>query len=211
MSPTTLAAGQAVLLASGVRPVPPASPLKDYSEHYASIIAWTLGVIVVLVGLLLWGWTARKRRQSAIAAPEAVPAALYEVEPAAGSEGMYVGTVLGEDRLDRVAAHDLGIRSDARLEVHTLGEHAGAVVLRPRVENVFVPAAALRECGTTGGMVGKFVEPDGLVAFTWDLGGTQVTSAFRPRDPQDRHALLDALQTIIDRTATAGAAQEDAR
>ena len=60
-------------------------------------------------------------------------------------------------------------------------------------------------------MVGKFVEPDGLVAFTWDLGGTQVTSAFRPRDPQDRHALLDALQTIIDRTATAGAAQEDAR
>lgn len=207
---STVAAAQTALLASGVRPVPPASPLKNYSEHYASIIGWTVGVIVLLVGLILWGWTARKRRQSGIAAPEAVPAALYEAEPAAGSEGMYVGTVLGEDRLERLAAHDLGIRSGARLEVHTVGEHAGAVVLRPRVDNVFVPAAALRECGTTGGMVGKFVEPDGLVAFTWDLGGTEVTSAFRPRDPQDRRALLDALQTIIDRTGT-GAAQEDAR
>lgn len=211
MSLTTLATGQAVLMASGVRPVPPASPLKDYSEHYASIIGWTLGVILVLVGLILWGWTARKRRQSGIAAPEAVPAALYDAEPAAGSEGMYVGTVLGEDRLERLAAHDLGIRSDARLEVHTVGDHAGVVVLRPRVENVFVPAAAVRGCGTIGGMVGKFVEPDGLVAFTWDLGSTEVTSAFRPRDPQDRRSLLDALQTIIDRTATPGAAQEDAR
>lgn len=211
MSILTVAAGEAALLASGVRPVPPAGPLKDYSEHYGSIIGWTAGVIVVLFALILWGWTARKRRQSWIAAPEAVPAALYDAEPAAGSEGMYVGTVLGEDRLERLAAHDLGVRSDARLEVHTAGEHAGVVVLRPRVENVFVPAAALRECGTTGGMVGKFVEPDGLVAFTWDLGGTEVTSAFRPRDPQDRRALLDALHTIIDRTATAGAAQEDAR
>ena len=210
MTPSTFVAGPAALRASGVRPVPPASPLKDYSEHYASIIGWTVGVIALLVGLILWGWTARKRRQSGIAAPEAVPAALYEAEPAAGSEGMYVGTVLGEDRLERLAAHDLGIRSAARLEVHTAGEHAGVVVLRPRVENVFVPADALRECGTTGGMVGKFVEPDGLVAFTWDLGGTEVTSAFRPRDPQDRRALLDALQTIIDRTRT-GAAQEDAR
>jgi hypothetical protein len=201
----------AAALASGVRPVAPAGPLKSYADEYGTIIGWTAAVIVLVVLLILWGWTARKRRQSGIAAPEAVPAALLEAEPAAASEGMYVATVLGQDRLDRVAAHDLGVRSDARLEVHTVGDHAGVAVFRPRVENVFVPAAVLRECGTTAGVAGKFVEPNGLVAFTWDLGGTEVTTAFRPRDPQDRRALLDALQTIIDRTATAGAAQEDAR
>lgn len=211
MSAPTAAAVSAAHLALAVRPVPPAGPLKDYSEHYGAILGWTVGVIVLVFALILWGWTARKRRQSGIPAPEAVPAALYDFEPAAASEGMYVGTVLGEDRLERLAAHDLGVRSGARLEVHTAGDHAGVAVLRPRVDNVFVPAAALRGCGTTGGMVGKFVEPDGLVAFTWDLGGTEVTSTFRPRDPQDRRVLLDALQTIIDRTATPGAAQEDAR
>lgn len=211
MTLTTFAVTAALPLGSGIRPVAPAGPLKDYSEHYGAIIGWTVGVIVVLFALILWGWTARKRRQSGVAAPETVPAALYDAEPAAGSDGMYVGTVLGEDRLERLAVHDLGVRSAARLEVHTAGDHAGVAVLRPRVENVFVPAAALRSCGTTGGMVGKFVEPDGLLAFTWDLGGTEVTSAFRPRDPQDRRVLLDALQTIIDRTAPVGAAQEDAR
>ena len=49
------------------------------------------------------------------------------------------------------------------------------------------------------------------VAGTARLGDADLTSAFRPRRPEDRARLLAALQTIIDRAAPVRAGQEDAR
>ena len=65
MSAPTAAAVSAAHLALAVRPVPPAGPLKDYSEHYGAILGWTVGVIVLVFALILWGWTARRRRSGA--------------------------------------------------------------------------------------------------------------------------------------------------
>lgn len=187
------------------RPVPPAAPGKDYSGVWLPIVVATLLTIAVILALLAWGWRSRRRAQSGIPAPAAAPAALYEQEPALAVEGMYVGTVREESRLDRVAVHGLGLRSRARLEVHAAGAHPGLLVLRPGMDALFVPASDLTSVGHSAGIAGKFTEPGGLAAWGWRLGDVALTSAFRPQRPEDRHRVVDALQTIIDRARTATA------
>ena len=46
---------------------------------------------------------------------------------------------------------------------------------------------------TGSGMVGKFVEPGGLVMVTWDFACEPVDTGFRPQGSQDRPRLLEAL------------------
>ncbi|MGC5047843.1 hypothetical protein [Micrococcus porci] len=192
-------------------PVPPASPMKDYSDVWLPIVLTTVGVIALLLALMAWGWRGRRRRQAGIPAPAAVPPEVLEREPDVSTEGMWVGTASGTDRLDRVAVHDLGLRSSGVLEVHTAGDRPGVLVLRPNIAPLFVPAAHLTEAGRSAGIAGKFVEPGGLVAWGWRLGDVDVTSAFRPRRPEDRDRVLEALQTVIDRAGRPGAGQENAR
>jgi len=209
VSPTAL-----LTAAWAARPVAPASPPKDYSGVVAPIVLGTLAAVAVILGLLALGWRSRRRSQAHVPAPAPVPPALLEQEPLAAAEGMYVGTVRGEGRLDRVAVHGLGLRSDALLEVHAAAPDPGLLVLRPGMDELFVPAADLVDAGLSAGIVGKFTEPNGLVAWGWSLGDEDLTSAFRPHRAEDRAPLLAALQTVIDRarTAPAGrAAQEDPR
>ncbi|MDY6055463.1 hypothetical protein [Micrococcus sp.] len=193
------------------RPVAPASPLKDYSGTWAPILLATCAVIALALALLWRGWRSRTRRQAAIPAPAPVPAEVLEREPALAVEGMFVGTVHAADRLDRVAVHGLGLRSAAVLEVHTVGDCPGLLVLRPGMDPLFVPAAHLVDAGRSAGIAGKFVEPGGLVAWGWSLGDAELTSAFRPRRGEDRDRVLAALQTVIDRVASAVRAGEENR
>lgn len=195
----------------GATPVAPAAPMKDYSDVWLPIVLGTLAVVAVLLALMARGWRSRTRRQAGVPAPVPTPPEVLDREPAASAEGMWVGTVAGDDRMDRVAVHQLGIRSDSVLEVHAAGDRPGVLVLRPDLAPLFVPAAHLTAAGLSAGIVGKFVEPGGLVAWGWRLGDVDVTSAFRPRRPEDRERVLAALQTIIDRAAPARAGQEDAR
>lgn len=167
-----------------------------FNTEYALIGAVTVICVALIVLLMWWGWRNRKRRQQDVAAPASVPAAVLEGEPLAAAEGMYVSTVRGQDYLDRIAVHSLGLRTNARLEVHP----AGVAVLREGSQNLFIPRADLRQAGLDAGMSGKFVEKDGLVVVTWMLDGQEVTTGFRTRAAQDREPLLDALTGLISTT-----------
>jgi hypothetical protein len=182
--------------------------VNTYSAEYALIGILTV-VGLVLIGLLMWwGWRNRKRRQQDLPAPGPVPAAVLGSEPVAAAEGMYVSTVRGRDYLDRIAVHQLGLRTNARLEVHP----GGVAVLREGSPNFFIGAAELLDAGLDAGMSGKFVEKGGLLTVTWLLGGSTVTTGFRPRAAHDRDPLLAALQALTPGTtaepprATASAA-----
>ncbi|NUL44997.1 hypothetical protein F7P69_07275 [Cellulosimicrobium funkei] len=156
-------------------------------------ILTVIGLVVALL-LMRWGWRNRKRRQQDIAAPAAVPAEVLESEPLAGAEGMYVTTVRGQDYLDRIAVHDLGVRTNARLEVH----HSGVALLREGGSNLFIPQADLRQVRLDSGMSGKFVEKGGLLVVTWTLGDHEVSTGFRTRAADDRDPLLTAIQSLVD-------------
>jgi hypothetical protein len=166
--------------------------VNDYSAAYTLIGILTVVGLLVIGLLMWWGWRNRKRRQQGLVAPAPVPAAVLEAEPVAGAEGMYVTTVRGRDYLDRIAVHDLGLRTNARLEVHA----AGVAVLREGSPNFFIPAADVLDVGLDSGMSGKFVEKGGLLTVAWLLGGTAVTTGFRPRTAQDRDPMLAALQAL---------------
>lgn len=155
----------------------------------------SLLLVLVLVGLalvLIWlGWRNRLRRQADIAPLPAVPAALGSALAAA--EGQYVASTTAGDWLDRIAVHQLGLRTNARLSVYPEGvlfDRAGAVP-------VFIPAAHLTGVRQEAGMAGKFVEQDGLLVLSWLLGSRELDTGFRSRRAEDKALLLNTLQDLI--------------
>jgi hypothetical protein len=152
----------------------------------------TVIVLAVLFALLRRGWTARVRRQSGIAAPAAPPTGIEEREPRLVVPGMYVSTTESGAPLERIAAHGLGVR--ARATALVLDD--GVLLDRQGAPALFVPAADLVGVGTSSGMVGKFVEKDGLAVLTWKLGSTVVDTGFRTQRAEDKQRLLAAVEAI---------------
>ncbi|WP_146338571.1 hypothetical protein [Nesterenkonia sp. NBAIMH1] len=161
----------------------------DMTGTYLNYL-WVSGAVILIICLLLWwGWRGRKRRQGDLPAPGDVPAEVLEAEPAAAAEGMVIGTVSASDYLDRIAVHQLGLRTGGRLEVH----EAGVAVFRAGSANFLIPADDLHHVRTDRGVVGKFVERDGAIIIGWSLGGYEVETAFRPRHAAEAQRLLDVL------------------
>lgn len=168
--------------------------MTEQTQTYLGYLGVSLAIILI-AGLLLWlGWRGRRRRQAAVPAPQEVPDRLLESEPRIGAEGMVVGTVAAEDHLDRIAVHGLGLRSHGRVEVH--GD--GVAVLRAGARNYLIPRSALTHVRTNRGVVGKFVESDGMLIIGWRLGDVAVETAFRPRYARTQQPLLEQLEIIVE-------------
>ncbi|GAA2008501.1 hypothetical protein [Brevibacterium samyangense] len=152
----------------------------------------TVGVVIVLFALMWWGWN-RKRAQQAARFP--VPA-----RPAAGTAvlagpvpGMYVATTLADQPLERVQAHHLGVRTDAELSIAA----DGIILDRAGTDDLLIPRAAITGVRTASGMIGKFVERDGLVVITWTLGEVAVDTGFRTRAAADRTHVIESIRQLI--------------
>ena len=158
----------------------------------------SISIFVVLLALAGWGmWRGwRRRARASVAAVPAIPAVPDDLgDTRLGPlEATYVSSTTAGDWLDRVAAHDLGSRSAAEVEVHDTG-----VLLRRRgATDVFVPAARLRAVGTAPGMAGKFMGGEGLVVLTWDSGADRVLdTGLLVRHRSERPALVEAVRALI--------------
>lgn len=165
-------------------------------------IASLLLVVVlaaVAAGLIAIGWRGRLKRQSGLGQLPEVPETLSPAGIVA--EGQYVATTTAGDWLDRVAVHGLGFRGNAEMSVHP----EGVLFDRKGTAPLFVPAAAVTDCGSAAGMAGKFVEKDGLVVLSWRLGEHEFDTGFRTRLAADRQPLLEALQELISAAPQADA------
>jgi hypothetical protein len=163
--------------------------------------------IVLAVGLLaLWGmrrgWL--RRGETSIAWVPDLPAVPADGDGprdlgAARSEAFaatYVSSTRSGDYLERVVAHDLGVRSAAAVQVFD----AGIRITRIGARDVFVPAASLRAVGTTNGIAGKFVGRDGIVVLTWLTAPADergLDTGLHLRHAADRPRLLAAAATLI--------------
>ncbi|WP_282943939.1 hypothetical protein [Cellulomonas endometrii] len=175
---------------------------------------WLSVTILVVLGVALLlgmvkGWRRLQRGTSAVPAPPAVPdEADLGAARTAAFDGVYVSSTRAGDWLDRVGAHGLGVRSVAQVQVHD----AGVVVRRRGAPDVFVPRAALRAVGTSGGMAGKVVGGEGLVVLTWvpdpqrDPRG--LDTGLRLRHPHERDELRAAAQELIGSTPAASGPEE---
>jgi hypothetical protein len=144
-----------------------------------------------IFALLAVGWRNRLRRQSDVDPLPAVPAELGA--PLAAADGQYVASTTAGDWLDRIAVHQLGIRTNAGLSVHP----EGVLFDRAGAGPVFIPAGRLTGVRQERGMAGKFVEKDGLLVLSWMLGARELDSGFRTRRTEDKTTLLAALQELI--------------
>jgi len=158
----------------------------------------TILIVLMMLGIYL-GRRNRTKRQLHLTAPPEVPPNLLERQPHITVEGKYVTTVLGQQLLERVTAHRLGNPSQAQIEVHT----EGVVLLRAGEPNFFIPAAQITGVTTVSGIAGKFVEKDGIVAITWQLDDTEVTTGLRPETVSDHQKLRTALETFTNGRQTA--------
>ncbi|QAY73922.1 hypothetical protein ET445_11790 [Agromyces protaetiae] len=156
---------------------------------------------VVLVGgavFLMWrSWRRRTERDAELTAYP-VPADLST--PDIDAEILYVATTFAETPLERLAVRGLAFRGAGRLEVHAEG-----VLLRiaGEVEPSFLPADRIVDAGAATYAIDRGVEPDGLVALTWIIAGTdpeaepvQVDSYLRARDPGDTGRIIAAVHEL---------------
>lgn len=152
----------------------------------------TLLLVAAVSALIRRGWAGRVRRQAGIAPPPEPPAGLAQREPRLAVPGMYVCTTEAGAPLERIAAHGLGVRARATALVHD----EGVLYDRDGAGPLFVPAADVVAVGTSSGMVGKFVEQDGLAVLTWSLGTARVDTGFRTQHAEDQRRFLAAVEAI---------------
>lgn len=162
------------------------------TEQVAAVLA--VVVVVPLVWWLMWlGWRGRVRRQEHLEALPGVPAG-FTAGPVDDVEAVYVATTLAGQPLERVAAHGLGVRSAAVLRVG----HDGVLVQRRAEHDVFIARTALRGVRLERGMVGKFVEREGLVVLTWSLGDAMLDTGLRLRHRADRARVVEAVDGLLE-------------
>jgi uncharacterized membrane protein len=152
----------------------------------------TITIVIIVFALLWWGWRSRRNSQAAVLPKPARPA---EGTPVFGGpvDGTYVVTTVAGQHLERIAAHGLGIRTPAQLSI----SEAGVILDRDGVDDMLIPADAILGVSTTSGMIGKFVEKDGIVVITWRLGDTTVDTGFRTRAAADRQPTIDHIRQLI--------------
>ena len=159
--------------------------VKDLSLFFTLVLT---GVALVLIAV---GWRNRLRRQSDVEPLPEVPAELGA--PLAAADGQYVASTTAGDWLDRIAVHNLGIRTNATLSVHP----EGVLFERSGAGPVFIPTGRLTGVRQESGMAGKFVEKDGLLVLSWMLGSHELDTGYRTRRADDKAVLLTTLQDLI--------------
>lgn len=157
-------------------------------------------IILALVGMYL-GWRARGRRQSALPAPEGVPA-----DPGKtlfSAETFYAATTVAGEPLNRIAVRGLGFRGRATVTVTAQGVILGIA----GTPEIFIPADSIRAVQRATWTIDRVVESGGLVLVAWTLGSTEtgesdVDSYFRVAEPADPMPLIDAISGILARSAS---------
>ncbi len=170
-------------------------PAADYVEQ-AAVTDWPvrLAFVLLMIGLIalaLWGmrrgWVNRTRRQADVPAPAEQPPGGAVLSPAVS--GLFAGTGVNGDWMDRIAVHDLGVRSRATL---SYGE-AGILLEREGARSLFIPADAIVGIRADRGVAGTVRSKDGMVVVTWRLGDRVLDTGFRADSAADHATVLDGL------------------
>ena len=148
-------------------------------------------IVVVLIGVvirrMLRGWRHRVERQAELigtlpAMPDVLGPAV--IEPA---RGLYVGSTIAPDWLNRVTAGDLGFRCKAVLTRYP----EGILLERSGAAEIFIPAPSISAVRAERALAGKVIvgrsgaERSGaILVIRWRLpSGTEIDTGFRGDDP----------------------------
>lgn len=173
-----------------VATAPTSAPVTQWPLRILLVLVVVAVIALVLAGMRR-GWLRRARAQQDIPAPP-LPADTVDGETAVA--GVYVGSTLHGDWLDRVVVHDLGVRSRMRAQVTA----EGVAIRREGARDLLIPAASLRGAGLGRGIAGKAYERDGVLVITWDLGGRLMDTGLRADVAEDQRQLLESVLAMQD-------------
>ena len=141
-------------------------------------------VVVVLIGVvirrMLRGWRNRTQRQIELIGT--LPAMPDLVGPAviAPTRGLYVGSTIAPDWLERVTVGDLGFRCRAVLTRYP----EGILLERSGAAEIFMPGPTITGVRVESALAGK-VGP-AILVIRWRLpSGTEIDTGFRGDDRDD--------------------------
>lgn len=177
---------------------PVSAPVTQWPLRILLVVAMLVVIALVLMAMRR-GWVHRARRQADIPAPPVPDAAsMSTADPEV--TGVFLGTTIHGDWLDRVVVHDLGVRSRMRAEVRP----EGLALWRDGARDVLIPVSSLRGAGKARGIAGKAYERDGVLVVTWELGGRLMDTGLRADSAEDQAQLLDAIRELTGEQDRAG-------
>lgn len=146
----------------------------------AYIFAFVIVVIIgVLIGRMLRGWKHRGKRQLALVGELPPVPDLLSSAIVAPTRGLYVGSTLAGNWLERIAAGDLGFRSKAVLTRYP----EGILLERSGATPIWIPQDAIAGIRAERALAGKVA---GILAIRWRLpSGTEIDTGFRGDDRSD--------------------------
>ena len=155
------------------------------------VFAFVIVVIIgVLIGRMLRGWKRRARRQHELLGELPALPDMLGSATVAPTRGLYVGSTLAPNWLERIAAGDLGYRSKAVLTRYP----EGILLERSGATPIWIPQEAITDIRTERGLAGRVIpggrnkteSPDGILAIRWRLpSGTEIDTGFRGDDRRD--------------------------
>lgn len=150
-------------------------------------------VVVVLIGVvirrMLGGWKHRAERQEQLIGElPPMPDLLGQAE-IAPTRGLYVGSTLGQNWLERINVGDLGYRAKATLTRYP----EGILLERTGAGPIWIPAGSVVGVRTERALAGKVIagrgtsqSPRALLVIRWRLpSGTELDTGFRGEDRGD--------------------------
>ena len=149
---------------------------------FGFVVAIGIGVVI---RLMLRGWKRRAEQQSDLIGELPTMPDLVGSAVIGPSRGLYVGSTLAPNWLERVAVGDLGYRSKAVLTQYP----TGILLERSGASPVWIPQESLIGVRTDQGLAGKVLprgrteKSGGLLVLRWRLpSGTEIDSGFRGDD-----------------------------
>lgn len=136
-------------------------------------------IVVVLFSRMMRSWLRRAREQLPIVG--ALPPLPDTVGPAIIPDiaGLYVGSTIVPDPLNRIVVNELGDRSKATLTRYP----EGIMVKRTGARPIWIPDESITAIRTEDFMAGKAVPRQGILAIRWRLpSGTEIDTGFRGND-----------------------------
>jgi len=159
-----------------------------------AVATYVFGVVVVLlIGLvirrMLRGWKRRSERQSELIGDLPDLPELFGPAVVAPTRGLYVGSTVAPDWLERITVGDLGYRCKAVLTRYP----EGILLERSGAGPVWIPADSVTGVRTEQAMAGKVLPgrprsegSGGVLVIRWRLpSGTEIDTGFRGDDRRD--------------------------
>lgn len=156
------------------------------SYIFAAFVALVIGVAI---RRMVVGWRRRGARQEQLisrlpALPDTLGAATI-----APTHGLYVGSTLASNRLERIVAGDFGYRAKAILTRYP----QGILLQRSGAGPIWMPSESITEVRTECFVAGKAIpgrgkddRAEGVLAIRWRLpSGTEIDTGFRGDDRRD--------------------------